>query len=264
VPRRDGRVFDVFAGGCSVAFWYLAQGHRVVIGDTNARLAGCLRNLRERPDAVIGTLAAEVSAHQDAEDPRADFYSRRGALNRLDPAALESAALFLFMLRAGFNGLWRENSRGECNTTWGEPGPRKDLVRADELRAISALLQRADIRYGDFESTAADIQRGDVLFADAPYVATAKSGKAFVGYSKGGFCLKDRQRLAMFMRALDKRGIRWTATDARTDHTLATYGLWTVDEIDVRRSVSAKAEGRGSAQEVIVRNWHAEPKTEAA
>lgn len=254
LPRRGGRAYDVFAGGCSVSLWYLAQGFRVVMGDTNARLIGCLRNLRERPDAVIGTLSAEASAHQDAADHRADFYTRRRQLNHLHPDALEASALFLFILRAGFNGLWRENAAGECNTTWGDPSPSKDLVRADELRAIAELLQNADIRHGDFELTGADIDRASVLFADAPYVPDVK-GKAFTGYSKGGFNLNDRARLAMWLRSLDKRGIRWTATDARTDHALATYGLCAVDEVDVRRSVAAKGSARGSAMELVVRNW---------
>lgn len=258
LPRRGGRAFDVFAGGCSVSLWYLAQGYRVVMGDTNPRLIGCLRNLRERPDAVIGQLSAEASAYQDAADRRADFYLRREHLNRLPAVTLAASALFLFILRAGFNGLWRENAAGECNTTWGDPSPSKDIVRADELRAIAELLQNADIRHGDFEVTGADISKADAAFCDAPYVPDVK-GKAFTGYSKGGFNLNDRARLAMWLRSLDKRGIRWTATDARTDHALATYGLCAVDEVDVRRSVAAKGSARSNARELVVRNWGASP-----
>jgi len=265
LPSRGGRAFDPFCGSCVVAFWYLARGYRVVIGDTNARLIGCLRNLRECPEAVITGLAAIAGAYAEAPDQRADFYLRRECLNGLDPSTAQASALFLFIMRAGFNGLWRENSGGECNTTWGDPlnvdksGARqhlrsKDLVRADELRAISALLQRADIRLGDFVSTSADIRKGDVGFADAPYAGT------FVGYSKGGWTLKDRQRLCVWLRDLDTRGVRWTATDTASDHSLATYGLWHVERAQVRRSGSCKAEGRGLAEECIVTNWTPERK----
>lgn len=262
LPRRGRRAYDCFAGSCVVAFWWLAQGFRVVIGDTNARLIGCLRNLKERPEAVIAALTAIESAHHAATDRKADFIARRGYLNREDAADAGTSAVFLFVLRAGFNGLYRENLSGACNVPYGDPwnddksGQRqhirnKDLVRADELRAISALLQRADIRLGDFAATSADARSGDALFADAPYAAPG----AFVGYSKGGFGLKDRQRLAAWLREMDRRGVRWTATDAATDHTIATYGLWTVDRAQVRRSVSAKSEGRGHAEEALIRNW---------
>lgn len=272
LPRRGGRAFDCFAGSCVVALWYLAQGFRVVIGDTNPRLIGCLRNLQERPEEVIAALAGFAADYAIDVDPRAFFYALRAHLNTCLPETVESAALFLFMLRAGFNGLWRENSRGECNTTWGDPhnvnkaGQRqhvrmKDLVSADELRAISDLLRRADIRLGDFAATSADARRGDVSFFDAPYVDPAKA--AFVGYSKGGFGLKDRQRLSAWLREMDRRGVRWTATDAATDHARATYGLWAVDNVQVRRSCSAKSEGRGKAPEIVIRNW-SEARKEAA
>ncbi len=261
-PSRGGRGLDVFAGSCVVAFRWLAQGYRVVIGDTNPRLIGCLRNLQERPEEVISALAGFAADYADDVDQRAFFYALRAHLNTCLPDTVEGSALFLFMLRAGFNGLWRENSRGECNTPWGDvltTGNRKtknrrDLVCADELRAISALLKRAEIRLGDFAETSADARKGDVLFADAPYVDPTKT--AFVGYSKGGFTLKDRQRLSAWLRELDRRGVRWTATDAATDHARATYGLWLVEEVQVRRSVSCKAQGRGKASEVLIRNWH--------
>jgi DNA adenine methylase len=263
IPRRGARGFDVFAGSCVVALHWLSLGVRVVIGDTNPRLIGCLRNLQERPEEVIAALADFAADYAIDVDQRAFFYALRTHLNTCLPDTVESAALFLFMLRAGFNGLWRENSRGECNTTWGDPltmGSRKtknrrDLVCAAELRAISALLQRADIRLGDFEVTSADARRGDVLFADAPYVDPAKA--AFVGYSKGGFTLRDRQRLSAWLREMDRRGVRWTATDAALPHVRATYGLWTMDEVQVRRSCSAKSEGRGMTPELIVTNgWN--------
>lgn len=266
IPEPEGRrrAFDCTAGACSIPLHWLARGHRVVIGDANPRLVGCLRNLQERPEAVIGTLAAEVSAYTAAKDQREDFYARRGHLNRLAPESLEASALFLFVLRAGFNGTYREGANGDCSTAWGDPlnskqysikgaAPRpwrKDLVRAEELRAIGALLQRADLRLGDFEATSADIRRDEALFCDPPYVDRS----AFVGYSRGGFNLQDRLRLAAWLRDLDKRGVRWTLTDVATPESMAAHGLWAVDVVTVRRRIAGNGT-REPACEVIVRNW---------
>jgi DNA adenine methylase len=160
------------------------------------------------------------------------------------------------MLRASFNGIYRENSRGECNTPWGEPSATKDLVCAHDLRAIAALLAHADIRLGDFEATTRDLTRRDTLFADAPYVGT------FTGYSKGGWTAHDRARLAAYLRDLDRRSIRWTATDSAEHGALVGLGLFHVLYAQVRRSGSCKAQGRGAAREVIVTNW--QPRKEAA
>jgi DNA adenine methylase len=257
LPRRGGRAFDCTAGSCVIPFWYLRQGYRVVIGDTNARLIGCLRNLQRRADDVIAVLTDIADVYRKAPDQREDFYARRECLNRLDPADVGASALFLFMLRACFNAVYRENPAGDCMPTWGDPPPSKDLIRADELRAIAALLTRADIRLGDFEATSADIRRGEAFFADAPYLGT------FTGYSRNGWTTEDRKRLAAHLRVLDKRGVRWTATDSADHGALSDLGLWHVERVDVRRSGSCKAKGRGVAKEVCVMNWTPE-KQEAA
>lgn len=262
-PSPRGRAFDCFAGSCVVAIHWLKLGYRVVIGDTNARLIWTLRNLKTRAEDVIAVLATIAAAYQASPDQRADFYARREHLNRLDPSDVGASALFLFILRAGFNGLYREGPSGDCSTAWGDPFAqahdakkwpvRADLVQADDLRAIAALLSRADIRLGDFEQTTADARRGEVLFADAPYAGEPKGKAVFTTYSKGGFSPKDRQRLAAWLRMLDARGVRFTATDAA--HAVTTYGLWRVEPAMVRRSGSGKAEGRGEAKEIIVTNW---------
>ncbi len=171
--------FDVTAGGCSVSLWYLAQGCRVVIGDTNARLIGCLRNLQQDADNVVGILASLAAMFAAEPDRKAFFVSVRDRMNTEDP--------------------------------------------------------------------------GD------PYVAPG----AFVSYGKGGFTLADRLRFGAWLRDLDRRGVRWTVTDTRSDHALSTFGLWSVDEVSVRRSVSATTKGRGKASEILVRNWQS-PEARAA
>ena len=255
-PSRGRRAYDCTAGACSIPLHWLARGHRVVIGDANPRLIGTLRNLQTRPDAVIAELTALAAVH--AQQGKGWFVAVRYNLNAADPASVESSARFLFVLRAGFNGLWRENGKGECNTPYGDPKPGKDLVRADELRTIAALLKRAEIRLGDFEATSADIGAGCALLADPPYVDRS----AFVGYSRRGFTLKDRLRLTAWLRALDKRGVRWTLTDVATPESMAAHGLWSVDILTVRRSVAANGT-RESAKELVVRNWK-EAKEQAA
>lgn len=259
MPRRNGVAFDVTAGGCSVPLWYLAQGCRVVIGDTNARLIGCLRNLQQDADNVIAILASLAAMFATEPDRKAFFVATRDMMNTEAPEDPFCSARFLFVLRAGFNGLYRENSKGACNVPFGEPSRGKDMVRAEELRAIGTLLQRAVIRLGDFETTSAGAGKHDALFADPPYVAPG----AFVSYGKGGFTLADRLRFGAWLRDLDRRGVRWTVTDTRSDHALSTFGLWSVDEVSVRRSVSATTKGRGKASEILVRNWQS-PEARAA
>ena len=271
-PSQRGRFFEPCAGAAALSIHYARNGHRIVLGDTNPRLIGVYRHLLADARAVAAELAAIVARHDAAEDKKAFYFEQRAAWNGTDVESVASAAGFLFVMNAGFNGVTRFNRGGGCNTPYGEPEPGKDLVRTAELVALGALLRkaRAEVVCGDFEVTVAPARRGDFVYFDPPYVRPSKkkgraddapapkrgeSGAGFVGYSANGFTLADRKRLGIVLRDLDRRGVRWMLSDISAEHALEVYGLWSVVEVDVKRSVAAKGDARGRAREVIVTNF---------
>lgn len=271
VPSPRGRCFDVFTGAGALAIHWLKQGRRVVMADANPRLIGCYRAIRDQPGPLVEALRDLEIRYRLAEqvgeaEAKARFGHIRDEMNGENAATLESAAGFLFVVRAGFNGVYRVNQQGVCNTPWGDPGNilinktkirahirMKDLVREDELRALHKLLQRATLHTGDFEGTCDGARRGDVVYFDPPYVAD-KGRPSFVSYAAGGFRRADQKRLATVLRDLDTRGVRWLLSDAATENAGSVYGLWNVTEVDVRRSCSGKSSGRGTARELLVSN----------
>ena len=258
LPSPRGRVYDLFTGGGAVALHFLRLGCRVVMGDTNPRLIGAYRWIRNQPERVVSLLTEVATQHREAaalgvEHGAAHFYELRALMNDSDPDGLLSAVLFVFTLRAGFNGLYRVNRRGVCNTTYGEPKPGKDLVRAGEIRALSSLLARAEPTLGDFEVIAGPARRGDFVYADPPYVAE-KGKVAFVSYAAGGFTPEDQARLGVLLRDLDHRGVTWLLSDGATSRAAETYGLWDQRRVEVYRSISAKGKGRGTVTELLVSN----------
>lgn len=253
-----GRFFDACTGSAVLAIHALRQGRRVVMGDTNPRLISVYAHLQSDARAVVNSLAAFAEEHEaathDGRTGSAVFYELRDRLNRSEPFSLESAALFLFIMNAGFNGLYRVNRRGICNTTYGDPKRGKDLVREDEMRALGKLLRRATPLCLDFAELCEEAKRGDTAFFDPPYVAD-KGRPGFVSYSEKGFRRADQQRLGQVLRDLDQRGVRWLLTDAATECAGSAHGLWNVRVVDVRRSGSARSKGRGTARELLVSNW---------
>ena len=236
----------------AVSFHYLREGHRVVIADVNPRIVGVYRNLRERPAHVIELLTGFAMAHAaSGEKAEQVYYYLRDVMNGADPASPLASAAFLYSRRTCFNGLQRENADGENNVPYGHPSPGKDLVQERTLLAVARALQRAEVREGDFSVTTADARRGDVTYFDLPYVGEGD----FVSYSAGGFTLADRKRCGAVLRDLDQRGVRWVLSDKDADAARAVYGLWNVVEVSVRRSGAATAKGRGSAREILVRNF---------
>lgn len=264
IPARGKPFYEPFVGAAAVSIHMLKRGHRVVMGDANPRLIGAYHHLRENAGKVVAILAAHAEAQRAClthETAKAHFVSVRDTMNASEPGSLESAAAFLFMLRAGFNGIYRVNQRGGCNTPWGDPWAlvdgvhtrSNDLVRADAFRALGKLLRRAEMRVGDFAETTSDAGRGAAIYLDSPYLGE-KAKPAFVGYAEGGFTSADRKRLAMLLCDWDRRGVRWLLSDAATAGAGGAYGLWHVSEVEVRRSSSCKAQGRGKVLEILVTN----------
>jgi DNA adenine methylase len=281
-PRPDlgcGVVLP-FVGAGSPFFGLYADVRPVVLSDKNQRLINVYRCLRDdcwTVECELGRLTMwwreaiengkpETTSHDRG---RAFFEDVRAALD--DGGEVLRAARMLFVLRAAYNGLWRVNRDGACNSPYGKPAPDTDLVRAEELREMAALLQGAETVAEDFAETLSRARRGDATYLDCPFEGT------HVAYCVGaeewtqdprqvvfpGMPQPDaRKRLAEALHDLDRRGVRWSLSDADTPVTRALYGAWPMDRIARRNSITCLADERGDdAAEGLWSNWRAAAPT---
>ena len=242
LPELEGRRFyEPFCGGAAL-FFALAPAH-AVLGDANADLMTAYRAIADEPDDVSDLLAAHVQAHCEAhyEDVRAAW---NAGSYRDDPATV--AAAMLYMNRASFNALWRENASGHMNTPWGKR--HADRVRLDpaRLRAASDLLGRALLRSGDYRATLRDVSPGDAVYLDSPYDQT------FTAYTAGGFGDADQRALAAEVRRLAACGVHVVASNADTPLIRELYAGLRIDVVRAARNINSDAEGRGPVDEVLI------------
>ena len=275
MPAPGGAVAVTFTGGGSIAAHYRARGCRVIASDINPRLIGAHVEIQRDVDLVIGSLNWITDAWRKAIDGlegderdaagRVFFETHRAALSAGTGGegykhSAFAAARFLFILRAGFNGLYRENSTAECTTAYGKPGPGVDLVQADKLRAYSAAVQGIEFLCEDFAVTCGRCRPGWVASLDSPYEGT------FTGYAAGDWDAKqaslpgmggtsDRERLAAMLVYLDAIGVRWANHDADTAATRRLYERWSFTPIQRAGNVNSNGDDRGSVQEGLWRNW---------
>ena len=82
-------------------------------------------------------------------------------------------------------------------------------IEAENLRNIDAYLQKCavEIHEGDFEKACENVQAGDFVYFDSPYVPMSKTAN-FTDYTKNGFTLEDHKRLATLFRRLDSLGVK--------------------------------------------------------
>lgn len=266
VPDHGGKVLVPFVGGGSVAAFYAARGHRVIASDINSRLVNAHIEVQRDAEAVIEVLAvlARTLRSVDREGMadlagRAFFEEQRDRLSAHFEHGASDAARFLFVIRAGFNGLWRENAAGECTTAYGKPEPNRDLVQADSLRAYSAAIQGVEFLCEDFAVTCGRAKPSDAVYLDSPYEGT------FTGYAGGDWnasqaCLpgmgrvSERDRLAAMLVYLDAIGARWSNSDADCATTRRLYARWWHESVSRSGRVNSDGEGRGAVVEGLWTN----------
>lgn len=265
---------EPFLGGGALFFGHFGNVRPALLGDKNRRLIDAYRAIRDEPAALIWELSPGRHPYT-----RAHFEAVRKLLNtRPDAPLVLRASWFLLVLAWGFNGLYREAQNGACNTPFGKPskpGTIPPLCSPAAILACSAALQGVElVVVGDFEELLVDVQEGEVLYFDPPYMPISATA-AFTTYQAGGFSyvpevpaeqnmlftgeavprkLTDWQRLCAALARLSSVGAHWILSQSATDQLVADLAGYYVLEIQMRRSLSSDIETREDVTELLVSN----------
>lgn len=137
---------EPFVGGGAVLFWILQQFpniQKAVINDINPHLITTYKVIKEQPYKLIEQLKELQEKYIPlGEEDRKEYYlNKRDIYNASSLSEIETAALFIFLNRTCFNGLYRVNSKGKFNVPHGKyANPR--ICDEDTILADSKILQR--------------------------------------------------------------------------------------------------------------------------
>lgn len=243
--------YEPFFGGGSVAF-SLDHG-RIVAGDLNPELVRVYRCVKECPEDLIASLRGH--AMNDSKD----YYYKVRAMDR-DPGFyglldVERAARMLYLNKTCFNGIWRVNAKGQNNVPYGNRGGI-DIVNEDGILKMHAFMRDRSflMREGGYEYTLKDVTCRDFVYLDPPYMPISDSS-SFEAYTKDGFGVKGQVRLKEYCDELDRKGVRFLLSNSCCDFILDLYRDYDVRIVAAKRCVNAKGNGRGTVNEVLVKNY---------
>jgi DNA adenine methylase len=266
------RYIEPFLGSAAV-FFDLAgsgrlDGRRAVLADLNADLISCYHALRDDTDAVIYLLTALQRKHQarGAEcyyEIRERFNARKagraGAAGGAGGASM--AAMFIYLNRTGFNGLFRLNSAGAFNVPAGRYA-NPTICDAEQLRACAHALRQPGVTLTrrPFDETLAEAGRGDFVYCDPPY-APLSATSLFAHYTAGGFTLEDHERLQAAIIGAAGRGAVVVVSNSSAPAIESAYGSRAakqaglrVRRVPARRAINSRASARGPVDELIITN----------
>ncbi len=244
-PTHYEAFIEPFVGGAA-AFFDVAPSCSL-IADKNLRLVRTYVAVRDQPQAVINILSSyknDESSYLAVRDS--------GSLDSGNDA--EAAATFIYLNKAGFNGLYRENRQGRFNTPYGH-NAGGEVCDAVTLRACSAALQGASIEHASFEDTIDRADAGDFVYCDPPY-SSAKSA-SFTGYTANGFGASEHARLRDIALKAKQRDVQVLISNSDTPQVRALYAnpIFRIVPIQAPRNIAANPNRRGTASEVLIANY---------
>lgn len=271
LPRRLGDETNViyveaFVGGGAMLFHMLSTYTnitRAVINDLNPDLVTTYRVVRDHPEKLIERLKWYQKSYGErtTEALRKEFYlAERNRYNKRGLSDVDVAALFIFLNRTCFNGLYRVNSKGLFNVPFGK-AVHPLICDENMIRADSALLQKVEILQGDFEGVLKSIDGRAFFYFDPPYRPLTQTA-SFTAYDKDGFGDDQQKRLAEFCRRLDAAGHRWLLSNSDPHNVNPNdnffedaYSGFDIKRVSASRMINSKADGRGKITELAIRNY---------
>lgn len=251
MPNIYNKYYEPFIGGGALLFD--VQPRNAVINDINGQLLNEYQQLKVNPENVIMTIEKldNIPCSKERYYLLRNRYNEKIQAKELDA---ECAALMIWLNKHCFNGLYRVNSKGLFNVPYNNR-VNGTSIEAENLRNIGTYLKACavEIREGDFEKACEDVQAGDFVYFDSPYVPVSKTAN-FTDYTKNGFTLEDHKRLAALFKRLDNLGANLLLSNNDVPIVHELYEGYKIESVGVRRGINSVASKR-TGKEVIVTNY---------
>lgn len=251
MPKTYNRYFEPFVGGGAL-FFDLAPKD-AVINDFNTELINCYQQIKDNPQELIEIL--KVHQEYNSKEYYLDLRSADRD-ERIDMMSeVQRAARILYMLRVDFNGLYRVNSKNQFNVPYGRYKNPK-IVDENLVSAISTYLNsnQIEIKKGDFEKAVLDVQPGDFVYFDPPYIPLSETS-AFTSYTHEGFSYDDQVRLRDTFKKLSDTGAYVMLSNSSSFLVEELYRDFNIHYVEATRTNGAKSSSRGKISEIIVTNY---------
>jgi len=252
-PPLFDTYFEPFLG--SGAIFFAMQGrftkrlfNRARLSDNNARLINCWKAVMERPEHV-----AKILAHCLDRNSESFYLEMR--------KQMDHPSVFLYVMRAAFSSMYRENLKGEFNVPWRKQdfviNHKRISYDVEQLSVCSRYMQEKNVELAvaSWIDAIHDVKRGDLVYFDPPYLPYTDNG--FVNYIAGGFGEGDHVFLRTQARLLSEKGAFVALSNSDVPASRRIYGEPT-KIIKVTNAVKSTATDKGKRDEGL---WIWQPKT---
>lgn len=253
-------------GGGALLFALLNEYdfEEVYINDNNKELINTFCVIKNDCLALINKLQSFQNEYEilGVEAQQAYYYEKREEFNALmdNENPIMKAALFIFLNKTCFNGLYRVNKAGKFNVP---AGKYKNPLICDKenLMNISKRLQNVIIRCCDYQDVERFADKNTLVYFDPPYRPLNKTS-AFTSYTENQFTDKEQIELAACYKRLSDNGVKVLLSnsdphnvDYEDNFFDDLYAEFNIQRITAVRMINSKAENRGNVTELLIKNY---------
>ncbi|MDR3363359.1 MAG: DNA adenine methylase [Clostridiales Family XIII bacterium] len=266
--ERYTRYAEPFVGGGAVFFDILNNFDldALYISDINKELICTYQSIKSSVNELICMLydfqKDYVPANEEAR--KQYYYAKRVQFNEkktngANASDLECAALFVFLNKTCFNGLYRVNRKGEYNVPMGS---YKNPLICDEknLREISAKLQKVEIVCGDYRDSESFVDDKTFVYFDPPYRPLTETA-SFTAYTENLFGDNAQMELAEYVEKIGRVGAKVVVSnsdpknsDVGDDFFDRLYSRLSIRRVEATRMINCNGEARGRVSELLILN----------
>lgn len=264
---RISKYAEPFIGGGAVLFDILThyEMKEVYISDINKDLINLYRAVKEEIEDLIEILARYESQFipLSLEDRKIYYYEKRDLYNQTmvkDEINVRKAALFIFLNKTCFNGLYRVNKKGGFNVPMGSY-KNPCICDKDNLIEASKLLKNVQIYHDSYLKSDEFIDDHTFVYIDPPYRPLTTTS-SFTAYSEFNFDDKEQIELAKFatMLAYNGASVILSNSDPKNINNEDNffddlYREFRIKRVPASRMINSKGSNRGKLNELLIANF---------
>jgi len=272
IPHEMNNYHELFLGGGSVllAVLSLQKQNKIIIKnkiyayDINSVLINVYKHIQNNKDelykyiniyikeydSINGTIINRTpnSIEEAKTSKESYYYWIRNKYNNIDKNTIECSALFMFINKTCFRGMYREGPNG-YNVPYGHYKKTPTIISEKDINNISDLIKDVEFKHSNFRDSIKNVKDYDFVYLDPPYAP--ENANSFVGYVADGFNLETHKLLFSEIKKLGK--IKFVMSNAKVKLVTDNFTEYNCQDIIARRAINSKNPG-STTTEVIIYN----------
>ncbi len=256
-PKKFNNYFEPFVGGGAL-FFSIQQSKKISfssINDINNKLITAYKQIQNKPKELIFLLKNIETEYKklSLKEQSKYFYDIREKYNKENLDDITTAGYLIFLNKTCFNGMYRENSKGEYNIPFGD---QKNPTICDEknILNVSKCLKNTEITNLSFEESVKKCKKGDLIYFDPPYYPINPTS-TFTSYHKNSFGEKEQLLLRDTFKKLSEKHCFVMLSNSSANFIKDVYKGFHFHYIYAARSINSNGSKRGKIKEVVITSY---------